>query len=183
MKKVAISVLGTDGPGIVAAVSKILLENHCNIEDVAQTILQTEFTGMFIASIPDGSSPEDLSAQLERGLNPMGLRILVKSLETVEQKAPPPCEPFVITTIGPDRLGLVAGITEVIAGFGVNITNLRAAFRGGDDPHNNTMIYEVDVPVDIDRQGFRDSLRERAKDLGLELNLQHRDIFEALHRI
>ena len=52
MKKVVISVLGTDRPGIVAAVSRILLENRCNIEDVAQTILQTEFTGIFIASIP-----------------------------------------------------------------------------------------------------------------------------------
>jgi glycine cleavage system transcriptional repressor len=184
MKKVAICVLGTDRPGIVAAVSKILFQNRCNIEDVAQTILQTEFTGIFIASIPEHLRSEDLSAQLEGDIDSLGLRLLLKPLEASVQEAPPPtCEPFVITTSGPDRLGLVSGMTEVIAGFGVNITNLRAAFRGGDDPSQNTMIYEVDVPVDIDRQSFRQALGDRAKDLGLELSLQHREIFEALHRI
>jgi len=128
--------------------------------------------------------PDDLSAQLEGDLEPLGLRLLLKPLEaSVQETGPPACEPFVITTRGPDRLGLVAGMTEVIAGFGVNITNLRAAFRGGDDPSRNTMIYEVDVPADIDRQSFRQALGERAKNLGLELSLQHRDIFEALHRI
>jgi len=184
MKKVVISVLGTDRPGIVAAVSRILLENRCNIEDVAQTILQTEFTGIFIASIPKALQPENVRTQLEADLAPLGLRILLKPLEAaVEETSPLECQPFVITTIGPDRLGLVAGITEVIARFGVNITNLRAAFRGGDDPSANTMIYEVDVPVEIDRPSFRQALLDRANQLGLELSLQHREIFEALHRI
>jgi glycine cleavage system transcriptional repressor len=184
MKKVAICVLGTDRPGIVAAVSRILFENRCNIEDVAQTILQTEFTGIFIASIPEHLRSEDLSAQLEKDIDSLGLRLLLKPLEaSVQETGQPTCEPFVITTRGPDRLGLVSGMTEVIAGFGVNITNLRAAFRGGDDPSQNTMIYEVDVPVDIDRQSFRQALGNRAKELGLELSLQHREIFEALHRI
>jgi glycine cleavage system transcriptional repressor len=89
----------------------------------------------------------------------------------------------VVTTVGPDRLGLVAGITEVMAHFGANITNLRAAFRGGEDPKRNTMIYEVDIPADIDLKAFREALRERASALGLDLSLQHRDIFEAIHRV
>jgi glycine cleavage system transcriptional repressor len=184
MQKVVISVLGTDRPGIVAAVSRILFENQCNIEDVAQTILQTEFTGIFIASIPEQVRPEDLLVQLEADLHPLGLRLLLKPLEAADQDLmPAESEPFVITTTGPDRLGLVSGMTEVIASHGVNITNLRAAFRGGEDPLQNTMIYEVDVPVEIDRKSFRQALQERAKDLGLELSLQHREIFEALHRI
>lgn len=184
MKKVVISVLGTDRPGIVAAVSRILLENSCNIEDVSQTILQTEFTGIFIASIPKDLHPDHLLAQLQQELGPLGLRFLVKLLETAKVAGRPPIsEPFVITTTGPDRLGLVAGITEVIARFGANITNLRAVFRGGDDPTRNTMIYEVDIPVDTDRASFRRALWERAEDLGLELSLQHRDIFEAVHRV
>jgi glycine cleavage system transcriptional repressor len=184
MKKIVISVLGTDRPGIVAAVSRILLENSCNIEDVSQTILQTEFTGIFIASIPEYLQPKDLLMQLQTNLEPLGLHLMVKLLEATDQPpAPPISEPFVITTTGPDRLGLVAGITEVIARFRANITNLRAAFRGGDDPCRNTMIYEVDVPAITDPQSFQKALRERAKSLGLELSLQHRDIFEAIHRI
>ena len=92
-------------------------------------------------------------------------------------------EPFVVTTVGADRLGLVAGVTEVMARFGVNISNLRAVFRGGDDPSKNTMIYEVDIPDDIDTRSFRQALQDRAVELGLDLSIQHRDVFEAINRV
>lgn len=183
MKKIVISVLGYDRPGIVAAVSKILLESQCNIEDVSQTILQTEFAGIFIASMPETSSREALLAGLDERLAPIGLSVLVKEMESSPQHAQPESEPFVITTIGPDRLGLVAGITEVLARFAVNITNLKAVFRGGEDPRHNVMIYEVDIPVRTDQKEFRSVLHARAEELGLDISLQHRDIFEAIHRV
>lgn len=183
MKKVVISVLGTDRPGIVAAVSRVFLENRCNIEDVSQTILQTEFGGIFIAAIPDDLPSDELQQALQRALDPMGLSVMLKPLGAGSAAPPPPSAPFVVTTIGPDRLGLVAGITEVMARFGVNITYLKAVFRGGDDPHQNVMIYEVDIPSDIDQQAFRQALRGRAEELDLELSLQHRQIFQAIHRV
>ncbi|MDY6989006.1 MAG: ACT domain-containing protein [Thermodesulfobacteriota bacterium] len=184
MTKVVISVLGTDRPGIVATASKVLFENSCNIEDVTQTVLQTEFTSIFIVSIPEGLQLDDLLGRLQKGLEPLGLHVMVKLLETTGKPyTPRASQPFVVTTVGPDRLGLVSGITEVIARFGGNITSLRAAFRGGDDPNQNTMIYEVDIPADTDQKAFRQALRQRATELGLDLSLQHRDIFEAIHRV
>ncbi|ROR03065.1 glycine cleavage system protein R [Desulfosoma caldarium] len=183
VEKVLIAVLGSDRPGIVAAVSRVLSENECNIEDVSQTILQSEFAGVFMASLPKGLSMEALESRLQEHLKPMDLSVLIKPVRLSIRYEPPPSQPFVVTTIGPDRLGLVAGITEVMARFGVNITNLRAAFRGGTDPRRNVMIYEVDIPLHIDQQAFRKALRQRAQDLGLDLSLQHRDIFEAIHRV
>lgn len=183
MKKVVISVLGTDRPGIVAGVSRVLFENQCNIEDVSQTILQTEFGGIFIASIADDLDPGALRGRLQRSLDPMKLVVTLKPLETARTDPAPASEPFVVTTIGPDRLGLVAGITEVMARFGVNISYLKAIFRGGDDPHQNVMIYEVDIPASIDQQAFRQALRRRAAQLDLDLSLQHRQIFEAIHAV
>lgn len=183
MKKAVISVLGYDRPGIVAAVSRILFESRCNIEDVSQTILQTEFAGIFIASMPEGMSGEDLLAGLQARLTPLGLSVLVKEMQRSEVWTPPESEPFVITTIGSDRLGLVAGITEVLTGFGVNITNLKAVFRGGDNPRHNVMIYEVEIPVKTALHEFRAALHARGTELGLDISLQHRDIFEAVHRV
>lgn len=183
MKKIVLSILGYDRPGIVASVSRILFEQRCNIEDVSQTILQTEFAGVFIASVPDRASEADLLARLRECLEPMGLAVLLKPMEAPGEWRAPPSESFVITTTGQDRLGLVAGITEIMARFQVNITSLRAAFRGGPDPRRNTMIYEVDVPIDIDQAAFRAALRERAAALGLDISVQHRDIFEMIHRV
>ena len=151
---------------------------------MSQTILQGEFVGILIASVPDDTPHQTLRDELARSLDPLGLHVLLKQLDT-GPSAPPSAktEPFVIVTTGPDRRGLVAGITGVMARFAVNITQLKAAFRGGDDPHRNTMIYEVDVPLSIDRNAFMAELRRQADSLGLELTAQHRDIFEAIHRV
>ena len=184
MSKVIISVLGHDRPGIVAAVSKVFFEQNCNIENVSQTILQSEFSGIFIVAIPIAVTIETLHECLKEGLNPLNLHVYVKNLGlpgaefSVENS-----EPFIITTRGPDRKGLVAAVTEIIARYGANVTNLQAIFKGGDDPENNFMIYEVDVPNDIDQQALYKDLRAKAADLSLNISIQHRNIFEAINRI
>jgi glycine cleavage system transcriptional repressor len=183
MGKVVIAVLGYDRPGIIATVSKVLYEQGCNIEDVSQTILQTEFVGIFIATRPPQVSEETILAALREQLAPLGLLVLLKPMEEAEEWRQPPSEPFVITTVGPDRPGLVAGITEVLALHGVNITHLKAVFRGLQSPQHNVMFYEVDMPLSIDHRSFRFALYERARELGLEASLQHRDIFEQIHRV
>jgi glycine cleavage system transcriptional repressor len=184
MNKTVITVLGQDRPGIVASTAKILVEQDCNIENVSQTILQNEFTGIFIVSMPPGLSPEALRTSLQTALSAMDLHVHVKALAPAEPIFSPQCsEPFVITTRGPDRKGLVAGISEIIARYGVNITNLQAVFKGGSDPMDNIMIYEVDVLAVIDQPAFHQALKQRAVSLSLDIDIQHRNIFEVLNRI
>jgi glycine cleavage system transcriptional repressor len=184
MKKIVVSVLGQDRPGIIAAIARVLYLADCNIENVSQTILQSEFSGIFIASIPADLSAEDLYSQLEKALTPLQQHVYVKYLEHSVGDYPfDKSEPFIITTKGPDRKGLVAGITKAIAQYGANVTNLQAVFEGGDDPDKNIMIYEVDIPTDIDQQKFYTDLKERAGDLGLSISIQHRNIFKAINRI
>lgn len=48
MEKFVLSVIGKDKPGILSRISTILFQFGCNIEDVSQTILQTEFASIFI---------------------------------------------------------------------------------------------------------------------------------------
>jgi glycine cleavage system transcriptional repressor len=184
MNKAILSILGRDRPGIVAAVSRALFEQNCNIENVSQTMLQTEFAGIFIVCMPPGTTAEELHRALCFSLAPLGLHVHTKPCESGEDPcATGRCEPFVITTRGPDRKGLVADVSEVIARHGVNITNLQAVFKGGDAPGDNIMIYEVDVPAVVDHQALARDLRSKAETLQLEINIQHRNIFETLHRI
>ncbi len=184
MSKVVLSVFGPDRPGILAAVSRLLFEQDCNIENVTQTILQSEFSGIFIAEIPERLSVSRLRDLLNSAIEPMDLQAYVKplqsSLPALHGKA---SEPFVITTRGPDRKGLVARITRIIADYGVNVTNLQAVFRGGDNPFDNMMIYEVDIPTDIDQNAFQADLRRQAAELDLIVSIQHQKIFEAINRV
>ncbi|MGD2097367.1 MAG: ACT domain-containing protein [Desulfobacterales bacterium] len=184
MDKAIIAILGQDRPGIVAAVSKILFEQDYNIENVSQTTLQFVFAGIFIISMPVGLPAESLHQNLAAALAPLGLEVHITHFEATKTPvSPPQSEPYIVTTKGPDRKGLVAGISEVIARFEGNITNLQAVFKGGDDPGDNIMIYEVDVPPQTDQQAVYHELKNRAQELALDIDIQHRNIFEAIHRI
>ncbi len=183
MKKIVVFVLGPDRPGIIAAVSRTLFEQHCNLEDVSQTILQTEFVGIFIASMQDTTEENSILAALRGRIEPMGLFVHLRPLQE-ESAAPQPAgSPFIITTIGPDRPGLMTGVTEMLARYNVNITNLKAVFRSGQKQQSYVMIYEVDIPSSVDLHAFRTALYGQAKELGLDISLQHRDIFEQLNRV
>ncbi len=179
-----ISVLGKDRPGIIAAVTKVLLEKDFNIEDVSQTILQNQFSGIFIAAGPDDMAPLKLSQAMQADTTDFNLHFYVRELGSNDITwTTCDCEPFVITTRGPDRKGLVANITALLAAHNVNVTQLQAAFRGGDDPDKNIMIYEVDIPLDIDQNALRKALQDKGKALNLNINIQHKSIFEAINRI
>jgi len=122
MNKVIISVLGQDRPGILAAVTKILLNRDGNVENVSQTILQNQFAGIFIVSVPNHIEIDALKDELNQSVNHLDLDIHVKQLVYDETYYPPvKSEPFIITTKGLDRKGLVAGITATIARYGVNV--------------------------------------------------------------
>jgi glycine cleavage system transcriptional repressor len=184
MNKAILSVLGQDRPGIVAAISKILFQQNCNIENVSQTSLQSEFAGIFIVAMPAALSLETLKSCLIDELQRLDMHVQIKPLQPQDPGgSSAKFESFVITTKGPDRKGLVAGITEVIASHGANITNLQAVFKGGEDPGDNIMIYEVDVPSHVEQKILDHQLRQRAQELSLEISIQHRYIFEAINRI
>ena len=184
MNKAILSVLGQDRPGIVAAISKILFHQNCNIENVSQTSLQSEFAGIFIVAMPAALSLETLKNRLIDDLQRLDMHVQIKPLQPQDPGDPSEkFESFVITTKGPDRKGLVAGITEVIATHGANITNLQAVFKGGEEPGDNIMIYEVDVPIHVEQKTLDHQLRQRAQELSLEISIQHRNIFEAITRI
>ena len=182
MNKIVVFVLGPDKPGIIASIAGTLFEQGCNLEDVSQTILQTEFMGIFIASMEDTADAARTLTALQAEIAPMGLFVHLRPMPE-GALLQPAGEPFVITTVGPDKPGLVAGITGVLAQYGVNITNLKAVSRGHGDNQSYIMIYEVNIPTTADKHLIRTALYERAQSLGLDLNLQHREIFEQIHRV
>jgi len=183
MNKTAVFVLGPDRPGIIAAVAQTLFEQGCNLEDVSQTSLQAQFVGIFVASAGGTGVEKELLRALRERLDPLGLFVHLRPVGLADEPPARRCEPHVITTVGPDRPGLVAGITGLLAQYGANITNLKAIARSDREGQEYVTFYEVDIPAGTDRLAFRADLRARARALGLDVNLQHREIFEQIHRI
>lgn len=184
MNKIIITVFGKDRPGIIASVSKILYQMDCNLQNVNQMILQNQFAGFFIVVHPANLTIEAIHQQLEKELVGQNLTIHADVVETKGNGSRIDNDDiFLITTIGPDQKGLVARFTEIISSYNVNITNLTAIFKGGDEPTANIMSYQIAITSDTDQSGLFKSLRHKAEELGLDISIQHKNIFEAINKI
>lgn len=184
MKKVFISVIGRDRPGILAALSGTLLNLNCNIENISQTILQSVFGALLIVSIPESLDIQALKSKLMEKLSDLDLDVFIKHHDHVMDEAhKQTVHPFVITTVGPDNRGLVEAITRVLAKHDINVINLKAVFKGGTEPTNNVMIFEVDIPDSTILPEVRNELKQAAGRLDLDINIQHQKVFESMNRI
>ena len=183
MTQAVISVLGEDRPGIIAAVSQALLDAGCNIRSVSQTLLQAVFGALFVVAMPEEVDEAALAHTLTTALDGLDLDVIVHAYPAGAAASRPHAEPFVVTTHGPDRPGIVAAVSGVLSRHGVNVTDLQAVFEGGDRPEANAMIFQVDVPDSVSLAALKADLASAAERLGLELNVQHRRPFEIMNRI
>lgn len=182
MKKAIITSLTDDRPGVLASISSSLYKCNCNVLQVSQTILGSEFAGIFIVSVPDNIEETDLKAKLEHDLRGENINIHVKPL--VETKSyDKPSDPFIVTTFGPDKMGLVSAVTATIARHNANVVNLKAVFKGGKNPKENVMMYEIDIPKSENLKALSEDLNKLADKFSLEINIQHKKIFDNITKI
>ena len=183
MQKFTASFLGRDCPGVVATVSRILEDSGCNIEEVTQTILSGEFAAIFVVAAPEENA-ETLRAKLSAGLESakVDLSVLVRPAIKGQWGTDLHCEPFVVTADGPDKPGLIAAMSRVFAQHGVNIESLKAILGEGGNNHA-LFVFEVMVPDSVDMGRLRRELDCEGQKRDLRVSAQHRDIFEAVHRV
>lgn len=143
----AVTAIGRDQPGIVAAISSSLLEAGGNVDDSQMSILHGHFAVMLIVSVPDDTSIDTLETRLERVGQEFGLGgITVSPVEGLDRGAGPT---HVLTVYGADQPGIVHDTATTLAGLGVNITDLRTRRTGDQEAPLYTLMVEVAVPEGI----------------------------------
>jgi len=149
MKRIALSFIGKDRPGIIAGVSQALFESGCNIEDTTMTILEGQFAMILIATIPDSVGETRLREAFDRCKQRWGLNhfwnVLAGSVVRGE-KHPPGSKTYIISVIGKDRTGIVYETSRILAKARLNITDLNCKILGQGDKAVFAMMLEVDVP-------------------------------------
>jgi len=87
---------------------------------------------------------------------------------------------FIITVIGSDRVGIVARITTVMANYNVNIVDISQTIMQGIF----TMIMLAEARKEnFDLSAFQQAIDAEGKGLGVEVKVQHEDVFHFMHRI
>ncbi len=86
----------------------------------------------------------------------------------------------VITVIGPDRVGIIAGVTSVLADKGVNILDINQTVMQG----YFVMVLMADMEKSaVDLVALKDLLVKKGEDLQVRIDVQHEDVFKYMHRI
>ena len=173
MPQLALSAIGQDRPGIVAATTAVLLRHGVNVEDSRMSILRGHFAMTLILGLPDGADRKSLAADLDEVAADLGLEAL--ALSAVEPRAEAtPAPTHMVSIYGVDHPGIVHHATRVLAEHRVNITDLetRLVEGGGDQPSLYALLIEVAVPDDIDPADVDRALAEIAASEVVEVSLR-----------
>ena len=86
----------------------------------------------------------------------------------------------IVTVVGKDRVGIIAGVCTALANFNVNVLDISQTVMQG----YFTMMMATDVSKSsIPFARLVSELESVGKDMGLSIRIQREDVFEAMHRI
>ncbi len=86
----------------------------------------------------------------------------------------------VVTVLGRDRVGIIAGISNLLAGYDININDISQTIL--DDIFTMVMIVDLKDLV-IEKSDISDKLKALGDELGVQVTIQHTGLFNAMHRI
>lgn len=164
MTTYAITVIAHDGPGIIARVAAALAAEQLNLDDSSMTVLRGQLAMTLICT---GSTDLDQVRSAMTRAAGDDLHIDVQSVDgaATSSSAGPS---YLLTVHGADRLGIVAGLTEVLAAEGGNITDLSTHLVG----ELYALTAEVELRPGTDVSDVRSKINSAATDLGVEAHLR-----------
>lgn len=171
MPHVAVTALGADRPGIVAAVTGVLMRHGGNLEDTAMTNLGGHFAMMLVVEVPDGEGATALEQALADEVGALGLTVAVSPIAEVRAGVAEGA-PYAVSLYGADRPGIVHAVTQKLADHGANIVDLSTRIVG---KNAYVLLLELSLPASADADALDGELQSLAKELGVEIHFRPDD--------
>ena len=169
-----LSTIGSDRPGLVAELARLIYDCDANLEDSRMTILGSDFAVILLCSSQASDVADRIAVGAKRLERDHGLTILIRSLEGERrpQVPAPGTKLYRLEAVGEDRAGIVAGLCRVLADRSVNIAELatRSQPGPGGSPHYKLEI-SCEVPDSQDPKELRDALESEADRLVIDVTL------------
>lgn len=184
MAQFLVGLAGPDSSGVVYTVTEELNKIGCNVVDMSQTTLRNQFSSIMIADNPKDIPLDKVKEHVGKALEHRGFDMALTVTPYQEGKARITVgEPFVITVDGKESRDILTSFSRIFYEGRINIDSFRIIEENDENRHRVMMVYEVTVPTDIDRKALHRTLSEIAKSNGMSMSMQHRRIFEAIHRV
>ena len=86
----------------------------------------------------------------------------------------------IITVLGKDKVGIISGVSNALSNMNINILDISQTIMSD----MFTMIMQVDTSkANVEFSKIAENLRIESEKLGVEIRIQHEDIFNSMHRI
>ncbi len=163
-----LTVIGTDRPGLVEALSDTVARHGGNWLESRMAHMAGKFAGILRVSVPPAEA-EPLRAALT-SLASAGLSVVVEPGDAGE---PEPCHRMRLELLGADHPGIVRDISRALAERGINVEELDtetvSAPMSGEPLFRATA--ELQAPASLSIDELRNKLEELAQDLMVDITL------------
>ena len=88
--------------------------------------------------------------------------------------------PAILSVLGEDRVGIVAGISKVLAESSANIEDIRQTIISGI--FSMTMLVTIEEDA-VPFEQLQSRLTEVGEQIGVQITLQREDVFRFMHRL
>ncbi len=168
MRHSVLTAIGDDRPGLVAEVTRYVLERGGNLEDSRMVNLHGQFAMMMLVAGPDEAIDRvrDGIAQLEREA---GVHAELRIAEQGGKAAVSAAMPYRLNTWAMDHPGLMRSIAQLLGELGVNIESVETALRSA--PYTNAPLFEMELVISVPERTPVAELREAIGRLCDELNI------------
>jgi phosphoserine phosphatase len=128
---ISLSAVGLDAPGLVATITEKIFALDGNIIDVEENCRRGLFSIFLIVDFSASrAASAELVTQLETIRDTTGLQVIVRTFDEGQVVAAATAENHLVTIIGEDRPGIIAGVSRFFSDRNINIENCRMIARG-----------------------------------------------------
>jgi glycine cleavage system transcriptional repressor len=167
-----LTAIGADRPGLVADVTRFILERGGNLEDSRMVDLHGQFAMMMLVAGRD-----DVMDRLENGLERLQreaeVHVELQHAEEVPRRTSAAALPYRLTVAAMDHPGLVQSVAQLLGELQVNIESVDTTLRPA--PYTNTPLFEMELVVAVPGATpvaeLRDALGRLCDDLNLDWQL------------
>ena len=86
----------------------------------------------------------------------------------------------IVTVLGKDKVGIIADVAIIMKEFGVNSCDISQTLM----QEYFTMIMLVDLSAaTVDFATLQKELATRGMEIGVDIRIQHQDLFDSMHKI
>lgn len=172
---IVVSLIGVDRPGLLADLTQTVADLGVNIVDIGQ-VSTYRILSLFLlldSSTSESKDKEIIDRLMEKGTE-LELKTIVSHLSDLGIHSSKKKEKLLtITVVGPDRPGIVAAITDVLAEHELNIERINMIAR--DRFFAMELLAGRVEPINL--ADFRKELRNRGESLGLDIIVQPEDVY------